>query len=74
MMNNDDQITILQSHFDSIVRTDSEASVEFWYARDLQPYLGYKEWRNFETAIDRAKQSCKTSGFQCSDHLLKSTK
>ena len=40
MMNNDDQITILQSHFDSIVRTDSEASVEFWYARDLQPYLG----------------------------------
>ena len=25
----------------------SETGIEFWYARDLQKVLGYKEWRNF---------------------------
>ena len=35
--------------------------VEFWYARDLQKVLGYTQWRNFENAINKAKESIETS-------------
>ncbi|OWV15558.1 hypothetical protein [Fibrobacter sp. UWH1] len=28
---------------------------EFWYARELQSALEYKEWRNFEKSVDKAK-------------------
>ncbi|MBI2515130.1 DNA damage-inducible protein D [Candidatus Wolfebacteria bacterium] len=35
---------------------------EFWYARELYPFLGYIRWENFETAINRAKEACKKSG------------
>lgn len=69
-----EEINILQNTFNQIVQHDFEANVEFWYARDLQTLLGYKEWRNFETAIDRAKQSCETSGFQCTDHFVEINK
>ena len=35
---------------------------EFWSARDLQPLLGYSQWRRFEDAIKRAETSCEQSG------------
>lgn len=35
---------------------------EFWSARDLQPLLGYSQWRRFEDAIKRAVTSCEQSG------------
>jgi len=35
---------------------------EYWSARDLQPLLGYTQWRRFEQAIERAITSCKQSG------------
>lgn len=35
--------------------------IEFWYARELQSILGYKEWRNFSKVIDKAKVACKGS-------------
>jgi DNA-damage-inducible protein D len=35
---------------------------EHWSARDLQPLLGYGQWRRFEDAIERAKTSCEQSG------------
>lgn len=73
-MTDDTNIVILQSNFDSIIHTDSDTSVEFWYARDLQPLLGYSRWENFQKAILRALQSCQTSGFQCSDHFREVTK
>ncbi|MFA6134049.1 MAG: BRO family protein [Phycisphaerae bacterium] len=31
---------------------------EFWTARELQPLLGYKQWRGFENAIKKAVTSC----------------
>jgi len=40
----------------------NEHGAEFWSARELQPLLGYKQWRRFEDAIDRAMMSCKQSG------------
>lgn len=35
---------------------------EYWSARDLQPLLGYSQWRRFENAIEKAMVSCKESG------------
>lgn len=48
--------------------------VEYWLARELQVLLGYADWRNFLNAIDKAKESCKTSGDVVSDHFVDVTK
>lgn len=48
--------------------------VEFWYARELHNLLGYARWENFETAINRAKESCKTTGAIVEDHFRDVTK
>lgn len=45
-----------KSPFDSIRRFREDGS-EFWSARDLQGLLGYREWRKFQDAIERAKIS-----------------
>jgi len=59
----------LKSLFDEIVHT-TEDKVEYWLARELQPLLGYVEWRKFEGAIERAKEACKKSGIKVSDHFV----
>ena len=43
--------------------------VEYWLARELQELLGYSDWRNFLNAVDKAKESCKTTGEAVSDHF-----
>jgi DNA-damage-inducible protein D len=40
----------------------NEHGAEFWSARELQPLLGYSQWRRFEEAINRAMVSCRQSG------------
>lgn len=42
---------------------------EFWFARELQPLLGYTQWRNFEQVIDKAKTACQTAGHTVTDHF-----
>lgn len=42
---------------------------EYWSARDLQPLLGYSQWRRFEDAIRRAMSSCEQSGNLCDHHF-----
>lgn len=44
--------------------------IEYWLARELQELLGYSEWRNFTKAIEKAKQSCKTTNQQVIDHFV----
>jgi len=48
--------------------------VEFWFARDLQELLGYDEWRNFLRVIEKAKESCETSGNTVPDHFVDANK
>lgn len=48
--------------------------VEYWLARDLQTLLGYADWRNFLNAVDKAKESCKTTGEEVLDHFVDVTK
>lgn len=43
------------------IKHQTDEGVEFWYARELQIALQYKEWRNFLKVIDKAKIACKGS-------------
>ncbi len=46
-----------------------ENGVEFWYARELYPFLGYTKWENFETALERAKEACQKAKGVVEDHF-----
>ena len=46
--------------FESIKHID-EYGNEYWFARELQKVLEYKDWRNFKKVIDKAILSAKTS-------------
>ena len=48
--------------------------IEVWFARDLQKVLGYARWENFQTAINRAVESCNTQGVNVDDHFREVTK
>ena len=72
---NKDLILQMQSQFDQLARTHAdEPLVEFWFARDLQEPLGYARWENFVTAIQRAIESCRTTGYEPDNHFRGVTK
>jgi len=48
----------------------ADNGVEFWLARDIQHLLGYSEWRNFVTVINKGKTACEVSGHSISDHFV----
>ena len=54
--------------FEELKRKNAHAA-EYWSARDLQPLLGYSQWRRFEQAIGRAITSCKQSGNDPAHHF-----
>lgn len=56
----DEETNYTESLFESI-RHVNEYGQEFWYARELQIALEYKEWRNFCKVIDKAKTACESS-------------
>jgi DNA-damage-inducible protein D len=64
----------LQSHFDALAQNIPGEEIEFWFARDLQEPLGYLRWENFMTAIQRAIESCQTTGYDPNDHFRGVTK
>ena len=51
------------------LKLSNEYGAEYWSARDLQPLLGYTQWRRFEQAIERAMTSCETSGNHSAHHF-----
>lgn len=61
------QLKLLAQTLDDIRHQNGN---EYWYARDLWELLGYARWSNFLPAIERAKDSCRTSGFIVEDHFL----
>ena len=54
--------------FEEIKHID-ENGVEFWYARELMIILEYKQWRRFESVINKAKESCKNSDISVIEHF-----
>ena len=47
----------------------NEYGAEYWSAREIQPLLGYTQWRRFEDAVKRAITSCKQSGNEALYHF-----
>ena len=70
-----EMIQRMQADFDALAQAmPDNTGIEFWFARDLQEPLGYARWENFTTAIQRAIESCETSGYRVSDHFRGVTK
>ena len=66
-----------KSSFDSVmqyIESDNQEQVEVWFARDLMPILGYARWENFQMAIGRAIDSCKSQKVNIDDHFREVTK
>lgn len=54
--------------FESLKKIN-EYGAEYWSAREIQPHLGYAQWRRFEDAIKRAITSCNSSGNNPAHHF-----
>lgn len=63
----------IQISLDSIKRAAHDG-FEYWSARDLINVLGYKEWRKFESVIQKAKESNEISGQSSQDHFVSADK
>lgn len=48
--------------------------IECWSARELQPILGYAQWRNFYNVVDKAKKSCEKAGEDIKNHFAEFSK
>ena len=57
-----------QTIFEQIKRSDRNTN-EYWTSRDLSKVLEYSEYRHFKPVIDRAKETCKNSGYEVSNHF-----
>lgn len=49
------------------------AGNEYWLARQVAEILGYKDFRNFLSAMDRAAQSLRGNGADTSHHIVETT-
>ena len=71
-MSNDTNATNPQNEappkFDSI-RQINPYGAEYWSARDLMPLLGYRNWREFESVIKKARIACEQGGQIVEDHI-----
>ena len=66
-----------KSAFDGItqyIEGDKGEQIEVWFARELMPVLGYARWENFQMAIGRAIDSCKSQNIDIDDHFREVTK
>lgn len=56
------------SLFESLKHVN-ENGVEYWSARELYPHLGYAKWQNFEEAVNKAKDACKSASQVVEDYF-----
>lgn len=65
--------TITGSPFDAIRRTRPGGS-EYWSARELMEAMKYDQWRNFETAIMKARVAAANQGYEAEHHIAGASK
>ena len=68
-MSENELIQTTEKTFEDIKHVD-ENGMEFWYARELQVALNYKEWRKFEGVIEKAKTACENSNMSAIEHFV----
>lgn len=68
-MTNEVVVGSLNKDFESIKKINKNG-VEYWEARELMLLMGYKNWRDFENSIQRAKTACKNSRQNTEDHFV----
>ena len=66
-------LSIGSQPFESLKKVN-EHNAEYWEARELQPLLGYSQWRSFESAIKKAIISCQESGNAKDNHFASTGK
>lgn len=69
-----EKVIIAKLHKSFEASSYEEDGIEYWLARELQSLLGYADWRNFLNTVDKARDSCKTTGEAVSDHFVDVTK
>jgi hypothetical protein len=65
----DDTIDTLLDAFEAASRK-TEDGHEFWTSRDLSRLLGYSDYRNFLTIVEKAKAACRTMRLDPQDHFV----
>ena len=68
-----DSDAVTGSPFEQIRYTTADGS-EYWSARDLADLLGYVQWRNFVTALAKARLACSNSDHDPADHFADTSK
>ena len=62
-------VKMKENQFEKIKQLDNNGA-EFWSSRDLAKALEYTDYRNFLTALNKAKTSCENSGEVTHNHFV----
>ena len=52
------------------IRHVRQDGTEYWYARELQPFMGYAEWRNFARAVKQAMIAARYAGIPVDSNFV----
>ncbi len=55
------------------IRRVNDAGNEYWSSRDFARILGYSDYRNFESVVEKARTACFNSGQRVDDHFVEIT-
>lgn len=69
-------LEIRKSFYESLdkVKQTTAQGVEIWFARDVQPLLGYQRWESFTDVINRARMACASANVEPENHFRDITK
>lgn len=62
---------VAQSPFDAVMYVAADGS-ERWSARDMVDLMGYSNWQNLETPLQRAMRAAENTGYDTSDQFRRS--
>ena len=68
-MENNELMLQTEKTFEEIKHID-EYGNEYWFARELMPTLGYKDWRYFDGVIEKSKLACENSNIPIIEHFV----